>query len=63
MVRMRSQGVGGEESRRRTLGILPPGDVDELLDVADFLGLQTNVERSSMAQTVMRTARTILSKS
>ena len=39
MVRMRSQGVGGEESRRRTLGILPPGDVNELLDVADFLGL------------------------
>ena len=23
----------------RTLGILSPGDVDELLDVADFLGL------------------------
>ena len=25
---------------KRTLGILPPSDVDELLDVADFLGLE-----------------------
>ena len=27
----------------RTLGILPPGDVDELLDVADLLRLQNAV--------------------
>ena len=30
---------GQSKQGRRTLGILPPGNVNELLDVADFLGL------------------------
>ena len=33
-------GCGDEGSWRRTLGILPPRDVDELLDVANLLGLR-----------------------
>ena len=32
-------GCGGEGSRRRTLGILPRRNLDELLDITDFLRL------------------------
>jgi hypothetical protein len=31
--------------RKRTLGVLPTSDLDELFDVRDFLGLHTQSDR------------------
>ena len=51
---------------RRTLGILPPSDVDELLNVADFLGLEEHDGTCQLGMAASRASaavRTILAES